>query len=94
MWRRYLLGWLAFVAFGLAAGWHLKPRLDEVAVVLVLPLAVLVPYVLGCLVLTILRLLWPARNANVEPPLRVDIVGAAGHARLGSHNRLGKHART
>ena len=54
---RYLLAWVAFVAFGVVLGWGLNPRLDEVAFMLALPLVVLLPYAAFCLLLPWLRLL-------------------------------------
>lgn len=59
VWGRWAILWLLFIGFGLIAGWHLSPRLDEIVTVALLPLAVLVPYVLGCLGLAVFRLLWP-----------------------------------
>ena len=76
LWRRWLGLWLAFVAFGLVAGAHLKPRPDEIAFVLALPLAVVVPYAVGCLGLVALRAwLWPLRWLRF---------------RLSPHQRIGK----
>lgn len=85
--------WLAFIGFALVAGAHHKPRLDEVTVVLLLPLGLLVPYALGCIFLAVLRLLWPPRNTDVEAPKRVDVVGAASNARLVADRGGREHAR-
>lgn len=51
VWRRVLITYLGFVGFCLIAGAHLKPRPDEIAFMLVLPLWVIVPYTAGCLFL-------------------------------------------
>lgn len=59
IWKKMLAYWLAFVVFGLIAGWHLKPRPDEVAFMLSLPAIVVIPYGLGCLAVATLRVLWP-----------------------------------
>lgn len=61
LWGRWLAMWVAFVAFGLVVGWHLKPRMDEFLVVLSLPLAVVAAYAIGCLVVLVIRSLWPIR---------------------------------
>lgn len=67
LWRRRLLGWAAFVAFLVVAGWGLGPRPDEVLFVLVVvPLAVLIPYVAGCLGLALLRL-WLVGEKHGRP---------------------------
>lgn len=55
LWGVYLGVWLAFVGCGLVLGAHLKPRADEVAFVLALPLAVLLPYALLCLGLAFMK---------------------------------------
>jgi hypothetical protein len=60
VWRRYLVGWAAFVAFGIVAGWHLHPRLDEVVFMIALPLWIIVPYAVISLVAAMVRAwLWP-----------------------------------
>lgn len=79
LWRGYLLAWLAFVGFGLVIGAHLKPRPDEVAFMLVLPLAVLVPYASLCFVGAVLRSLWAS--------------GAGWRRSLVGHKRFRIHAR-
>jgi hypothetical protein len=57
-WVGWLISYEVFVASALVLGWHLGPRLDEVLVVATLPAWVLVPYVLLCLLLVVLRVLW------------------------------------
>lgn len=56
VWRRFAYLWLGYVGLGLVAGAHLGPRPDEIAFVLLLPLAVVVPYGLACLGLVALKL--------------------------------------
>lgn len=56
VWQGWLISWLVFVGVALVLGWRLGPRPDEVAVAVFLPLLVLIPYVLGCLLLAVLRL--------------------------------------
>lgn len=84
LWRGYLLAWAAFVGFVVLLGWHLKPRADEVAFVLALPLVVLIPYAAGCLVLAVVKALWP---------VRLDWQRLLGRCRLIANHRLGKNAR-
>ena len=68
LWGALLAGWLAFVAFGLVIGWHLGPRLDEVLIILVLPLwLVVIPYALLCLLIAVARLLWPTIGRHWPP---------------------------
>lgn len=88
LWLTYGVAWLAFVGFALVAGWHLKPRLDEVVVVVLLPLGVLVPYAVLCFLVAALKPLRPLRNRHVKPPERVDVVVAGGDARLSSNKRI------
>ena len=59
LWRRYLMAWLAFVAFGLVIGAYLKPRADEIIFMVTLPLAIVVPYALLCLGVAAVRSLLP-----------------------------------
>lgn len=59
LWKRMLWHWLAFVIIVIIAGWHLKPRPDEVATVLMLPAFIIVPYGAGCIIVAALKLLWP-----------------------------------
>ena len=88
-WRRYVIWWLAYVAAGLLFGWHLGPRPDEVAFVLALPLAVIVPYGLFCLGAAYLRAyLWPVggdggRRRALHPALRLA-VGGGNRRRVGT----------
>lgn len=58
LWQRLAMLWGGFVLFGLVAGMHLNPRLDEITFIALLPLAVLVPYALICAALALIRLLW------------------------------------
>lgn len=76
LWRRLVVGWLAYVGIGLVLGAHLKPRPDEVVFVLALPVLVIVPYAIGCLAVAGLRT-WLR-------PVRLDRVRAVLHARLQS----------
>lgn len=57
LWRRWLIQWLIFVGVAVVLGWHLGPRPDEVAAAVFLPMLVLVPYALGCLMLVVVRVL-------------------------------------
>lgn len=58
LWRRWLITWLVFVGFAVVVGWRYGPRQDEVTVAVFLPLLVLVPYALGCLLLALARALF------------------------------------
>lgn len=59
LWGRFAIMWGVFVVFCLIAGWHLKPRTDEVLAVATLPLWFLIPYIFGCLIIAYIRL-WAA----------------------------------
>ena len=81
LWRGRLIAWAAFVAFLVAAGWHLGPRPDEVLFVLVVvPLTVLIPYVAVCLALAYLRL-WLVGEHHGAPG-RVAGIFHITHGRL------------
>lgn len=78
LWGRLALLWLMYVGFCLVAGWHLKPRPDEVAFVLLLPLPFVVLYALGCLVLAGIKAWsWPVRHKSWK---RVRLGRGVGHA--------------
>ena len=58
--RRLLWRWFWYVLFLVVIGWGFGPRLDEVLTVMfVVPLIVLVPYIVLCFVLAVLKSLWP-----------------------------------
>lgn len=60
VWRRILIGWLAFVGFAVIAGWHLKPRIDELLFAVTLPIwLVVAPYAAYSLLAVVLRSCWP-----------------------------------
>lgn len=61
-WKRICVAWIAFVAFGIVAGWRHGPRADEIALMLVLPLAIFIPYVALNLIVILVRALWPIRR--------------------------------
>lgn len=83
LWRRWLCLWLGFVAFGLVVGWTLKPRPDEILFMLALPALVLVPYAVGCFLVSAIRLgLVNLRGRN------------ASIVTLTRNKRLGKRTRT
>lgn len=63
-WKAWLGAWYALVATCLVIGWHLKPRLDEIAFAICLPLIVIVPYAVLCLVAVAIQSLWPIRWQN------------------------------
>lgn len=81
VWRRFVYLWLGYVGLGIVAGAHLGPRPDEIAFVLLLPLAVVVPYALVCLGLAALKL----RLVDLER--RHPLI-----FRLARNKRLGKSA--
>lgn len=59
------MAWLAFVALGIVVGWGLKPRMDEIAFMLVVPVAIVIPYAAFCLVAVFVRsLLSSIRSEN------------------------------
>lgn len=58
----YLLLYAIYFVYGLIAGWHLKPRADEIIFMLTLPLWILVPYTIGCLAVVAVKALWPVRT--------------------------------
>lgn len=79
LWRRLAVGWLAYVGVGLVLGAALKPRPDEVAFVLTLPLVVIVPYALGCLALAGLKAyLWPIRFQGLRLILHTRLLPKQG----------------
>lgn len=70
--KRALIVWLGFVACGLIFGAHLKPRPDEIAFMILLPIPFVAVYAVGCLALAILRILWPIRRDwHTRPVLRL-----------------------
>lgn len=79
LWAGLAVGWAGFVLFALIAGSHLKPRIDEVLTVALLPLGILVPYVIGCLIVAVGKALFYSAAAL---PWR----------QLGRNFRLGKNA--
>lgn len=80
-WQRWGMAWLVYVAFGLIAGWGLKPRMDEFLFVLIVPpLAILIPYLVFCLIGAALRSLWPIRTKGRRWMFR----------RIEPRNRLGE----
>lgn len=74
LWRGWLVHWLIFVGCILVLGWHLGPRSDEVAFVLALPLWILVPYALLCLLLAAVRVLWLGAVAFTRRLIRNSVV--------------------
>ena len=70
LWLRWLKAWLALVAFALVFGWHLKPRVDEVVFMLLVPVGVVGLYALGCLAVATLKTLWAVRSQRVGLRLR------------------------
>lgn len=63
--RRLLILWGGFVAFGLILGASLKPRPDEIAFMVLLPLPAIILYAVISLIAATLRvLLWPQRRQN------------------------------
>lgn len=71
LWRRALARWLLFVAALVVIGWYHSPRLDEVAFVASLPLVLLVPYVVFCLVASLAKALWFQRRQRQHRPRRL-----------------------
>lgn len=60
LWCRFAIYWLCYVIAGLIAGWHLKPRMDEVIFVLLLPVLIVATYAAACFVAAALKVwLWP-----------------------------------
>jgi len=70
LWLRWLKAWLAFVGVALVFGWHLKPRMDEVVFILLLPVPVVAVYALGCLAIAALKALWTIGPQRVGLRLR------------------------
>lgn len=77
LWQGLAVLWGAFVLFGLVVGAHLRPRMDEIVIVALLPLAVLIPYAVLSFLLTLLRvflsrspLLWGRRGLACNDRLR------------------------
>lgn len=58
---RCLLLYAIYFVYGLVAGWHLKPRSDEIIFMVTLPLWVLLPYTVGCLAIVTVKALRPVR---------------------------------
>ena len=67
-----LVGWVAFVGFGLIIGWNLHPRIDEVVFVLSLPLFVVPAYAVLCLAAVGLKALVIGLQARARPLPRLD----------------------
>ncbi len=68
LWRRWAVAWVAFVVCGLVFGWRLGPRADEIAFVLALPLAILVPWGAWCFLAAGAQALWPGRPTQHRWP--------------------------
>lgn len=60
-WLRWLYAWFVYVIIALIAGWHLKPRPDEIQFVVLLPLVVIVPWAILSLLAAVCQSLWPKR---------------------------------
>lgn len=76
-----VVAWLVYVAMALIAGYFVKitPRMDEFLFVLFIPLAVIIPYALFCLVAAVIRSLLPIRR---EPRGPVRLSGLDADKRL------------
>ena len=61
LWKKMGGLWLIYMLFGLISGWHLQPRMDEIIFVLFLPIGIIIPYALACLILVALKQLWTVR---------------------------------
>lgn len=84
--KRILIAWLGFVAFGLILGARLGPRPDEIAFMLILPLPLVALYALGCLLLGLLRILWPVRRHHWSALWSRRLL-AQTHQRVGNRSR-------
>ncbi len=84
LWRRWLITWLVFVGFAVLVGWRYGPRQDEVTVAVFLPLLVVVPYALGCLLLAVARVLFAGAGRRARR--------LVGHAVKIAHNRINRGA--
>lgn len=68
-WGYWAVSYAAFVGFALVAGWHLKPRWDEIVFAITLPLYVLIPWIIISLIGAWIKTLrpkwlhhWPLRR--------------------------------
>ena len=72
--------WFAFVAFGIVIGWGFNPRSDEIAFMLAVPLIVVVPYAVICLVLAVVKASWPIGLKDALG--RVRLAGLQSYKRI------------
>ena len=61
LWGRFAVYFGLWMGAAIIGGWHLKPRLDEVVFVALLPVPLVLLYATGCFCVAAARVwLWPA----------------------------------
>ena len=61
---RFGILWGVYVAIAVIGGLHLKPRLDEVVFVALLPLPFIAAYAVWCFIVAVLRVYWITRSSR------------------------------
>ena len=82
IWRRLAILWLGYVGVGLLVGWKLGPRLDEIAFLLLLPLAPLAAWIALSFLWALLRLWLDRGKAGLPVVGRKRRLAAQPHQRV------------
>ena len=61
---RFSVLWGVYVAIAVIGGLHLKPLLDEVVFVALLPLPFIAAYAVWCFIVAVLRVYWITRSSR------------------------------
>ena len=72
VWLNFLVWWAVYVLIAIVVGWRLSPRVDEIVFAVCIPLIVVIPYAIFCLLIAAVRAWWPRRNDGL--PHRVMLV--------------------
>lgn len=92
LWKRYAVTWFVFVGSMVIVGWGYGPRIDEVIVVMCLPIPILIAYVLFCFLSVVVRSLWPVGTQPGWWRQRF-LCGFAGDDSLGDQGRPERNRR-